>query len=202
MELYTNPRLVRYVASGMCGIHASALTYVSERFYIELDDHHVRSLSLPVLLQRIYQAFDADDGEDEGSDANSSSEEDDEPPPKRPRRERQQVERFGEFAPSDEREEMMEEGVRFQIYSGGATAPTQHTKQNSFSRTLPRGCFHSSFSSSDHPRPSELKSYSPSSSLNQRVLLNPPHMLGGRHMMSDSQWAGTRPMHTTLPWSS
>jgi len=35
VELYTNPRLVRYVASGMCGIHASALTYVSERFYIE-----------------------------------------------------------------------------------------------------------------------------------------------------------------------
>ena len=79
---------VLFTMGGLCGIDIRALTYIPEHFIEPVNDHHVRTLPLPTLLQRIYAEFDAaesSDGDDDGdSDGDGSSS--DERPRKRARR--------------------------------------------------------------------------------------------------------------------
>ena len=85
VEEQTSDTSVLFVASGQCGIHALALTFVPEKYYVEVDEHHVRTLPLATLLERIYADFDAADSSDggSGSEDDESDEEDVEPRPKR-----------------------------------------------------------------------------------------------------------------------
>ena len=81
-----------WVMGGLCGIVGTALTFVPAIHITEVDAHHVRTIPVAALLQKLYAAFDESDGDEDDSEEDDDSEDHG---PRRSKRARHDVEKLG-----------------------------------------------------------------------------------------------------------